>query len=52
MKVFVNKISGVKWYALDNAVSEGDDSYYIKHVNVSLPKSEWEEKEDGQDSRR
>lgn len=48
MRIFVNRISGVKWMALDNAVVEGADSYYIKHANVSLPKSEWEEKkEDG-----
>lgn len=43
MKVFVNKISGTKWYAQDNMVSEGDDSWYIKCANVSLPKREWEE---------
>ena len=52
MKTFINKLSGTKWIAMDNAVVEGDDAWHLKHVNVSLPKSEWEEKKDGQDSRR
>ena len=46
MKIFVNKISGIKWFTHDQYVVEGADSYYIKGANVSLPKSEWEEKED------
>lgn len=45
MRTFVNKISGIKWIVLDNAVVEGTDAYYIKSANTSLPKSEWEEKE-------
>lgn len=45
MKVFVNKISGIKWMALELYVKEGADAWYIKGANVSLPKSEWEEKE-------
>lgn len=47
MRTFVNKISGVKWIVLDNSVVEGSDSYYIKAANASLPKSEWEERNDG-----
>lgn len=48
MKTFVNKVSGVKWIVLDNTVTEGADAWYIKYANVSLPKSEWEEKKDGE----
>ena len=46
MKLFVNKISGIKWMALELYVKEGADAWYIKGANVSLPKSEWEEKKD------
>ena len=46
MVVFVNKISGIKWMALEMYVKEGADSWYIRGANVSLPKSEWEEKDE------
>ena len=46
MRTFINKISGVKWIALDHAVSEGADAWYIKYVNVSLPKAEWREEKE------
>lgn len=43
MRVFVNNISGVRWYALDDAVTEERDAWYIPHARVSLPKAEWRE---------
>ncbi len=46
MRVFVNKISGKRFIVLDGAVVEGADAFYIKNVNISLPKEKWEEKED------
>lgn len=49
MVTFVNKISGIKWYALELNVREGADSWYITSANVSLPKSEWEKKENERD---
>ena len=43
MRIFSNKISGVKWYALDDAVTDEGDAWRIDCAKVSLPKSEWEE---------
>lgn len=45
MRVFVNKQSGKRWYVLDYSVREGDDAYYLKGYNISLPKAEWKEEE-------
>jgi|GEM_PF-2007462 len=44
MRTFINKKTGNKWFANDCDVREGDDAYFIKSVNVSLPKVDWEEK--------
>lgn len=46
MITFVNRISGIKWMALELYVKEGADAWYIKGANVSLPKTEWEEKDE------
>ena len=43
MRVFVNKWSGKKFIVMDGAVVEGGDAYFLKDVNISLPKAEWEE---------
>lgn len=45
MRVFVNKQSGKRWYVLDYSVREGDDAYYLKGYNISLPKPDWKEEE-------
>lgn len=46
MRVFVNKRSGKRFIVLDGAVVEGQDAFYIKNVNISLPKADWEEQDD------
>lgn len=43
MRIFSNRLSGVKWYALDDAVTDEGDAWRIRYANVSLPKREWEE---------
>lgn len=52
MRVFVNKTSGKRFIVLDGAVKEGADAFYIKDVNISLPKSQWEEQADADRSDR
>ena len=39
MKIFINKHTGNKWIANDCDVKTGDEAWYIKSVNVSLPKA-------------
>ena len=50
MRVFVNRISGVKWYAMDDKVTDEGDAWRIDYAKVSLPKNEWEEH--GQENRK
>lgn len=45
MRVFVNRISGVKWYAMDDRVTDEGDAWRIDYAKVSLPKNEWEQHE-------
>ena len=52
MKVFVNRISGVKWYAMDGRVTDEGDAWRIDCAKVSLPKSEWEEQNEQKERKR
>lgn len=43
MRVFVSKASGITMQAMDHCVVEGEDAYFLKVANISLPKREWKE---------
>lgn len=45
MRTFVNKRHpAITIDAIDGNVVEGNDAFFLKDINYSLPKEEWEEK--------
>ncbi len=42
-RIFINKISGIRWFVLNGVVTENEYEYYIVSAKTSLPKTEWEE---------